>query len=146
MLAALIIAVSILPQPDAVLRDRCDLIEINHYFSDCGKLVFDQAIFYDWSESDGRYHVRAWRLVKSPAQLPQRDWFTPPGPLDCMRLTGGTTGRSYSSLWLDGEVMRRVETAALRETWTQWDVELAEREILPKENRREFKSLDRRSR
>jgi hypothetical protein len=74
MLTALfIIAVSILPRSD-VERDQCDLIELNHYYDDCGKHVFDQAIFYDWSEHDTRYQVRAWRLVKQPSQLPARDW------------------------------------------------------------------------
>ena len=34
-----------------------------------------------------RYMVRAWRLVKNPAQLPQRDW----------------TDGGYSAIWQDGE-------------------------------------------
>jgi hypothetical protein len=75
MLPTLIIAVlSIVPVTDAVLRDSVDLTEVNHFYDEHGRLVFDQIIFYDWSASDSRYNVRAWRLIKHPSQLPQRDW------------------------------------------------------------------------
>jgi hypothetical protein len=122
MFAILLIAAAILPVTDTVLRDACDLIEVNHFFDDQGRLVFDQAIFYDWSAGDSRYNVRAWRLVKHSSQLPQREW--PSG---------------YSALWQDGEVTRRVWLQAIRETFTQYDPELLEREVLPKEKRRELR-------
>ncbi len=40
----------------------------------------------------------------------------------------------------DGELLRRVEAAAGRESWTQYDVELAERDWLPAELRRGLRS------
>lgn len=67
-----------------------------------------------------RTNVRAWRLVKSPSQIPERDW----------------GGRGYLASWTDGKLNRHVVAADYRETWTQYDPELAEREILPKERRR----------
>lgn len=70
-----------------------------------------------------RYQVRAWRLVKNPACLPHRDW----------RQGGYTCGP-----WEDQELMRIIHAAAFRETWTQYDPELVEREWLPKEKRREL--------
>lgn len=112
---------SIIPQ-DFVVRESVDLVETNHFYDEHGRLVFDQVIFYDWSAGDSRYNVRAWRLVKNPAQLPQRDW-----------KDGG-----YSAMWQDGEQIRRIHSKSIRETWTQYDPELVEREYLPKERRREL--------
>lgn len=119
-------AYGFLPAPVELVRDEVDLIEVNHFFDEQGRLVFDQVIFYEWSQGDARYMVRAWRLVKSPQQLPQKDWRT----------------GNYVAYWRDdgqgGNVLRRVESSAIRETWLQYDPELAEREILPKERRREL--------
>ena len=41
--------------------------------------------------------------------------------------------------WFDGGVQRRVEAITVRESWTQYDPELTEREYLPKEKRRELR-------
>lgn len=108
-----------------VAKDRVDLIEVNHFFDDCGKHVFDQIIFYDWSAQYSRYNVRAWRLLKRPAQVPHRDW----------------SNREYVAIWHDGSVLRKVEATTIRESWTQYDPELIERAYLPKEQRRELRKL-----
>lgn len=105
------------------LRESVDLLEINHFYDERGRLVFDQSIFYDWTADKGHYRVLAWRLVKHPAQIPQRDW----------------SGGGWLSVWQDGEVLRHVRAQSVRETWTQFDPELVEREYLPKENRRELR-------
>ena len=123
-LGATLVALGISPQVD-VARDTVDLIELNHFYDEHGRLVFDQVIFYDWSASEARYHVRAWRLVKNPAQLPQRDW-----------KDGG-----YSAMWQDGEQIRHIYSKSIRETWTQYDPELLEREYLPKERRKELRTV-----
>lgn len=103
-----------------VARDQCDLVEVNHLYDDQGRHVFDQVIWYDWSSAHERYMVRDWRLLKSPEQIPERDW-----------QHGGYTVR-----WQDGECLRRVWAASYRETWTQHDPELSERDVLPKCERR----------
>lgn len=123
-ISALVLVLGLNPYED-VARDSVDLIEVNHFYDEHGRLVFDQVIFYDWSPEHSRYMVRAWRLVKNPAQLPQRDW-----------QDGG-----YVAVWQDGEVLRDVRATAMRETWTQYDPELLEREYLPKEKRRELKTV-----
>jgi hypothetical protein len=112
---------AVVPQ-EAPLRDAVDLVELNHFYDEHGRLVFDQLIFYDWDEGDRRYHVRAWRLLKQRYQIPQRDW-----------VTGG-----YFSMWIDGEAIRHVHTKHTRETWGQFDPELVERDYLPKEQRKEL--------
>jgi len=121
MFAALLIAaLSILPQPDSALKDACDLTEVNHYFDEHGRIVFDQLIWWDWNHNARRFECRDWRLAKQPSQLPCRDWDR-----------GG-----YVTTWQDGEQMRIVRSRDFRETWLQFDPELYDRELLPKECRR----------
>lgn len=110
---------------DRTARDSVDLMEINHFYDEQGRRVLDQLIFYDWNAHDGRYDVRAWRLIKSPNQLPRRDW-----------RVGG-----YVVLWYDTKdrrFLRKVRSRLLRETWTHYDPELVEREHLPQERRRDL--------
>jgi hypothetical protein len=102
-----------------------DLVEVNHFYDDQGRHVFDQVIFYDWEAGHSRHMVRAWRLVKNPAQLPQRNW----------------KDGSYSALWYDNDVLRRVQAKSMRESWTQYDPELVEREYLPKEKRKDLQPM-----
>lgn len=117
-------ALMILPHDD-VNREAVDLIELNHFYNEHGKLVFDQVIFYDWSADDTRFHVRDWLLVKTVNHVPVRDFCH-----DC-----------YTVMWQDGEQLRRIESKSFRETWTQYDPELVEREYLPKERRRELRTV-----
>ena len=107
------------PRED-VASEQVDLVEVNHFYDDQGRHVFDQVIFYDWAEGHSRHMVRAWRLVKNPAQLPQRNW----------------KDGSYTALWHDNETLRKVQAKSMRESWTQYDPELVEREYLPKEKRK----------
>jgi hypothetical protein len=116
-----LLLLSILPAP-GVAREAVELIELNHFYDEQGRLVFDQVIFYDWSRDDARYMVRAWRLVKQPAQLPRRE-----------HASGG-----YVATWSDGKLLRVIRAPSFRETWTQYDPELVEREYLPKDRRREL--------
>ena len=112
---------SIVPAVETV-TDNVDLVEVNHFYDDQAQPVFDQVIFYEWSQEQNRFQIRAWRLVKNPAQLPTRNWST-----------GG-----YQMIWHDGPFIRQVNAAAMRETWTQYDPEMRERDHLPKDQRREL--------
>lgn len=114
-------ALGLTPAGD-VASDSVDLIEVNHFYDEHGRLVFDQVIFYDWCTSQNRYQVRAWRLLKKPSQIP----------------THNVNTGEYETTWHDGDVLRRVRARAYRESWTQHDPELREREYLPKDKRREL--------
>jgi hypothetical protein len=114
------LALGIVPQSTAVV-DRVDVIEVNHFYDDQGRLVFHQVVFYDWCDFAERHQVRAWRLLKSASQFPVRD------------RRGG-----YVATWIDGDRLRQVWGGAFRETWTQYDPELVERQALPRECRREL--------
>jgi len=109
---------------EVVINDKVDLIEVNHYHDARGQHVFDQLIFYDWSSQKRRFQVRAWRLIKTENQMPRRDYRT------------GT----WMVRWHDDGVMREVTAASRRETWTQYDPELVERENLPQEQRLDLSS------
>ena len=102
-----------------------DLIEIKQCYDGQVRLVFDQVIFYDWSPSESHYHVCAWRLLKNPTQIPHRNW----------------QNKDFIAVWHDGEILREVRAGTIRESWTQYDPELLERERLPKEKRRELRKL-----
>ena len=119
--ACTLVCLSTVPAIETV-SDAVDLVEVNHFYDDQAQPVFDQVIFYEWSDAHNRFQIRAWRLVKNPAQLPTRDWES-----------GG-----YQMIWYDGHVMRHVRAKAMRETWTQHDPEMREREYFPKEHRREL--------
>jgi hypothetical protein len=107
---------------EAALEDCVALVEVNHFHDESGKHVFDQLIFYDWCRRLCRHQVVAWRLIKSPAQAPRRDW----------------RRGDYCCSWSDSGVLRNVRATNLRETWTQYDPELIERGILPLSQRREL--------
>lgn len=115
----ILLLASTVPHEQGVVRDSVDLVELNHFYDDQGRHVFDQAIYYDWDNGHARYMVRAWRLVKVPGQVPIKNW-----------------GRdTYVCLWWDNDVLREVSAKFYRETWTQYDPELVEREYLAKEKR-----------
>lgn len=123
--AALLLAALCLNPVEDVARDKVDLIEVNHFYDEKGRLVFDQILFYDWEPIRGRYDVRAWRLLKKPTQVPRRDW----------------RSRKFVAVWHDGEILREVEAETVRESWTQYDPELIEREHLPKDKRRDLHKI-----
>lgn len=120
-----LVSVATLNPAENVVLDRVDLMEVNHFYDEHGRLVFDQIIFYDWSAADSHYHVRAWRLLKNPAQMPARNW----------------QQGDFVAVWHDGEVLRKVRSETVRESWTQYDPELLEREFLPKDQRRDLRKL-----
>jgi hypothetical protein len=106
------------PQAEPV-RDRCDAIEVNHFYDDEGRPVFTQLILVD-RNAQGGWDVVAWRMVKSPAtqsrSRPARD--------------------QWPQADQDGDYFREVRTPFMAESFTQFDPELAAREWLPDNQRR----------
>ena len=120
MLAWVVVAAMGTLPLDLVSRDAADVIELNHFFDGDGRPVFDQVIFWQWHAEEGTFRVRAWRLWKTPAQTPWRDWL----------------GGGYVMAWFDGDRLRVVRATSLRETWTQHDPELDDRQFFPVHERR----------
>ena len=115
MLWLALIAVSVVPQP-SVVSDRVDVLERHWFYDGEGRLVFQQLVGGD-VQRDGSEAVCFWRLIKTESLIPQRD-----------RERGG-----YYVLFIEDGPTRRVTAPAYRERWTQWDVELENREVFPKE-------------
>ncbi|UUO04638.1 hypothetical protein M4951_14690 [Blastopirellula sp. J2-11] len=115
----LLLLLTAFPQEAAVI-DQVDLIEVNHLYDQQGRHVIDQLIFWNWDRD--RFQIRAWRLIKSQSQLPLRDWNR-----------GG-----YVCYWRDLQQLRKVYAPQKRETWTTYDPEVRQRELLPIQQRAEL--------
>lgn len=112
IIAALLLA--IVPQSDA-LTQQVDAIELNHFYDDQGRPVFTQLLFWEWT--NGERHLLDWRLQKTAIQ-PRR------------------TADGWRLRFVDGEDVREIDTPnEPRESYSQHDPELLERERLPKELR-----------
>ncbi len=114
-------AMSVVPH-EVVVSDEADVIELNHYFDENGKRIFDQAIFWQWCDARAEHHVFAWRFAKQPGQVPSRDW----------------SRNGYVTIWFDGKTLRRVRSYSMRETWTQFDPEVHDRAFFRQSERREL--------
>lgn len=107
------------PSNSTTVRQRVDLIELNHFVDEDGREVFRQVVFYDWSKTHRRFHVRAWHLIKRESQLPTRRW----------------KPSHYQCSWHDEGLLRQVWAKSFRETWTQKDPERVNRGFLPEDQR-----------
>lgn len=117
-----LLILTILPQVEPVV-DRCDVIEVNHFYDWEGRLVFDQLIFWEWNPLWCRDDVLDWRLLnKCPGGLPESD-----------HRHGGWTSTFYDE---QAGIIRTVRAKSVRETWTQEDPEAIERQICPASQRR----------
>ena len=116
--------------------DQADVTEVNHYFDQNGKLVLEQVIWWEWSDLESRYQVRDWRLLKSKAVFRNRKltYFHP-----IRRPQFDHRRDEYVMAWKDGEQYRIVRSVSMRETWTFYDPEVADRERLPRSDRRKLK-------
>lgn len=117
-----LILLSVVPR-GLVLEDHVDLVEVNHFYDEQGRLVFDQIIW--WGMYPDGLHVREWRNLMTggaAASLP-------------VHIPGG----GYRSFWWDSDRLRLVTATTFTESWTQHDPELADREFVPKELRRLFR-------
>ena len=108
---------------DIPTTDKVDLVEHNHFYDENGREVFQQLIWWDWDKYNSRFVIRDWRLVTDKQIL----------PID---------GRS---VFYDGGTMREIKATSKSTSWLQYDPELADREMLPKEQRRELSKPARRT-
>ncbi len=107
-----------------VAKNNIDKVERNNFYDDEGRLVFVQFIF--WEETphwhSRPYNVMAWRLDKG---IPRPSYMYDTGSV-----------YRYRMIWNDGGTTRDIRCKIFTETWTQEDVEILEREFLPKEHRK----------
>lgn len=120
---AAVLLLGTIPQ-DAILRDEVECIEVNEFFDDEARPVFAQAIF--WSEAD---HVVDWRLLK---RQENGDWQ--------ITIRRDYARGGYVATWMDESGFRQVRARCFRDTLTQHDKELRDRECFPQERRRKLAS------
>jgi hypothetical protein len=101
---------------EAAVTDQFDVCHLQHYYDNEARHVFSQLLWKRWNAYDGRYDVEAWRLVKQGE----------PQPL------------SGEVLFHDNGVLRQVKHHRFTESWDQWDEELEQRQVLPKEYRKDL--------
>lgn len=109
-IAALLLAILPIDLASVQTVDQC---ERNFFYDENGCHVFTQLIFSDWHPHCGEFRIVDWRMVKEQYTHPR--------------------GRI---VMMDGERLRDIRCRSYVESWTQFDPELTEREVWPKEWRR----------
>lgn len=147
---------------DDTLRERCDRITVNHYWSETDeegfgwshKFVFSQILFQDWNGAD--FEIRAWRMVK-PICRPCTEEeqleavFEFPAEVRAGRQKHDVNRSAeitptfdhargmWVCEWWDSGVVRRVEAPVMIEIWTDYDPEVTQRNTLSNGSRRELR-------
>ncbi len=100
-------------------NEHVDLIELNHFYDQQGRLVYDQVIFYELAPETGRFQVRAWCLVEDRECLNRRP-------------TKNYETQLYQVDWYDSDqrLLRKITSRMYRESWSQVDPERANKRLL----------------
>ena len=128
VIPVLISASGHLNQSRSELRERVDLIELNHNYDDLGRHKYDQIIFYEWAPDFKRYHVIAWCLVEGDERrIPMYD----------------SHRDDHVVRWYDRDARldREVRSRVFRETWSQLDPERENRRWLEEKHRISLRRL-----
>ena len=114
----LFIFATISPKGNHSVDEFVDLIELNHFYDQRGRLVYDQVIFYERAPETGRFQVRAWCLVEDRECLNRR-------PVKNYKT------QLYQVDWFDTDqrLLRKITSRLYRESWTQIDPERANKKI-----------------
>lgn len=124
--AAAILAIAANSTCSHVPTTACAVLELNHVYHLCSdgdrpeyKHQLSQMIGWDWYQSHEAMHVSWWRHWRSD-DIPHR--FRRGFAVEFFDENAGTH--------------RRVEALEFRQTWTAYDPEVADREVLQVTNRR----------
>jgi len=114
----LVLCATISHKGNFVAEEVVDLIELNHFYDQQGRLVYDQVIFYERAPESGRFQVRAWCLVEDRESLNRR-------PIKNHQT------ELYQVDWFDTDqrLLRKVTSRLYRESWTQIDPERTNKKI-----------------
>lgn len=119
MRAVLLAVLCLLDDPGVIVR-RYDVLEINHVYDEQAKHVFSQVLAWRWS--DYGLHCQWWmRHEPRYHVIRERDTYS--------TLIHPSLGATV-----------RVEAPCFRETWTQWDREIVDRQCFPPHLRSGFPS------
>jgi len=112
------IGVVLSPRGNRSTEEYVDLIELNHFYDQYGRLVYDQVIFYEQAPESGRFQVRAWCLVEDRETLNRR-------PVKNLET------QLYQVDWFDSDqrMVRKITSRLYRESWTQHDPERVNKKV-----------------
>lgn len=104
------------PKGHRIIEEQVDMIELNHFYDQVGRHVYDQVIFYHVSPETGKFRVRAWCLIEDRESLSRRP----------LRDPQTSTVRVE---WYDEnqKLLRRLSSKLFRESWTQVDPERSDK-------------------
>ena len=92
--------------------ESVDAIELNHFYDQAGKPIYDQVIFYEKAPETGRFRVRGWCLVDDKQELTRRP------------IKSETTGLYHVDYYdTDAKLFRHIKSRIIRESWSQTDPE-----------------------
>ena len=114
----LIICATISPKGNHSVDEYVDLIELNHFYDQLGRPVYDQVIFYERAPETGRFQVRSWCLVEDRESLNRRP------------IRNHET-QLYQVDWFDTDqrLLRKITSRLYRESWTQIDPERVNKRV-----------------
>ena len=112
------ICATISPKGNHSVDEYVDLIELNHFYDQLGRPVYDQVIFYERAPETGRFQVRAWCLVEDRESLNRRP------------IRNHET-QLYQVDWFDTDqrLLRKITSRLYRESWTQIDPERVNKRV-----------------
>ena len=119
MFALLLVVILSIPlQLANTVAEYVDCIELNHFYDQGWKLVYDQVIFYELAPETGRFQVMAWCLVEDREVLNRRP------------VKNEATGL-YTVDWYDNDqrLSRKITSRLYRESWTQIDPERENKKV-----------------
>lgn len=114
MMAALLLLISLSSSPTiaSVQERNFDVVEFNHYYDKDGQLIFDQLIFYRW---DGeRFELIDCRTIRESGYY--------------HNAIKSFTSSNNSILFISNDKLYKVRFGEFRETWTQEDPDVKDRE------------------
>ena len=147
MSIALLLLTAIEPRE---IVQHVDRLELNHVYSQSGRLAIDQIILWDWDTLEERYQVVDWMKVhgyRLEVDGERMEWERrhPNGPDYIPRpnssyMVPRRDGGKYSVTWWDSSLrtVRSIEAKRFIETWTGFDREVEERKVLPQSKRRKL--------
>lgn len=139
MIQMALLLLVIIPRPSHA-EGVCDSIEVNHFYDEQGRLVFDQLIFRVWCPIYEVNVCQDWYLLKrsrfDEGEEVRAKWKKDNPELHYVaKWVPEYTLYDNKILWWHGDKPTIVYYKTIYETWTQYDPELLDREILPKEKR-----------
>lgn len=114
----LFVCASVSHKGNQSVDEYVDLIELNHFFDQQGRLVYDQVVFYERAPETGRFQVRAWCLVEDREYLNRRP-------------VKNQETELYQVDWFDTDqrLLRKITSRLYRESWTQVDPERSDKKF-----------------